>query len=113
MNLRHSIFSGLGLSVLLLCASFSAQAMPKTSPNLAPEKAMTKTSSSLGGPIILSQPDFFANSNGLVLPASINPTLDNGFAGQPIPSAADKSPTPLVGDPPRPTRGGIINIKTD
>jgi hypothetical protein len=113
MNLRYSIFSGIGLSAWLLCSISSAQAMPRTAPNQAPTKSIEKTSSSLGGPITLSQPDFFANTNGLVLPASVNPTLDNGLSGQPIPSAEDKSPTPLVGDPPRPTRGGIINIKTD
>ncbi len=109
MKLRHSIFSGLGLTALLLCTISSAQAAPKT----APIKTMAQTSSTLGGPITPSQPNFFANSNSLVLPASINSSLDNGFASQPIPSAAEKSPIPLVGDPPRPTRGGIINIKTN
>lgn len=113
MNLRHSIFSGFGLSVLLVCAIPSARATPKTALGQTPTKAMAKTSSILGGPITPSQPDFFADSNNLVFPTSVNLTLDNGLAGQPIPSAADKSPTPLVGDPPRPTRGGIINIKTD
>jgi hypothetical protein len=111
MNLHRSIFSGLGLSALLLCASSSAQAMPKNTPT--PIKEMAKPSLSLGGPITPSQPNFFANSNGPVLPASVNSSLGSGFASQPIPSAAEKSPIPLVGDPPRPTRGGIINIKTD
>ncbi len=113
MNLRHSIFSGFGFSVLLLCALSSAQATPKTAPDQAPTNAMAKTSSILGGPITPSQPDFFANTNNLLLPTSATSTLDNGLAGQSIPSADDKAPTPLVGDLPRPSRGGIINIKTD
>jgi hypothetical protein len=113
MKLRHSIFSGLGLSVLLLGSIASAQAIPKAVRGQASTNTMAKTASSLGGPITPSQPDFFANSNNLVLPTVVNSTLDNGLAGQPIPSADAKSPTPLVGDPPRPSRGGIINIKTD
>ena len=112
MKLRHSIFSGLGLSAVLLCSISSAQAVPKNIPAQNP-KPMAKVSSNLGGPITPSQPDFFANSNTPLLPASLNANLDNGFASQSVPSAEDKSPTPLVGDPPRPTRGGIINIKTD
>jgi hypothetical protein len=115
MNLYHSIFSGLGLSALLFCAVSSVQAMPKSMPKNTPTpiKAMAKPSLSLGGPITPSQPNFFGNSNGPVLPASVNSSLGSGFASQPIPSAAEKSPIPLVGDPPRPTRGGIINIKTN
>jgi hypothetical protein len=112
MKLRNAVFSGLGLSIVLVCAASSAQARPsKAVPHSS--QAMTKSSSSLGGPITPTQPDFFTIVNAPVLPASLNQSLDGGFASQPIPSAEEKTAVPLVGDPPRQSRGGIINIKTD
>jgi hypothetical protein len=117
MKLRQAVFSGFGLSMVLVCAMSSAQARPsKALPHssISPSpKAITNPSSSLGGPITPTQPDFFATINSPVLPESLNQSLDGGFANQPIPSAEEKTAVPLVGDPPRQSRGGIINIKTD
>jgi hypothetical protein len=111
MKLRNAVFSGIGLSMVLVCAA-SAQSRPsKAVPHSS--QAMTKSSSSLGGPITPTQPDFFTIVNAPVLPESLNQSLDAGFANQPIPSAEEKTVVPLVGDPPRQSRGGLINIKTD
>lgn len=114
MKLRQAVFSGFGLSMVLVCAMSSAQARPSKALSQSP-KAIAKpsSSSSLGGPITSTQPDFFATINSPVLPESLNQSLDGGFANQPIPSAEEKTAVPLVGDPPRQSRGGIINIKTD
>jgi hypothetical protein len=112
MKLRNAVLSGIGLSMALVCSTSSAQARPsKVLPHSS--GAMVKTSSSLGGPITPTQPDFFTTLNEPVLPASLNQSLDGGFANQAIPSAEEKTAVPLVGDPPRQSRGGIINIKTD
>jgi hypothetical protein len=112
MKLRKAVFSGIGLSMVLVCAASSAQA--QTSKAVShPSQAITKSSSSLGGPITVTQSDFFATINSPVLPESLNQSLDGGFANQPIPSAEEKTAVPLVGDPPPQSRGGIINIKTD
>jgi hypothetical protein len=115
MKLRHAVFSCLGLSMMLVCAVSSAQARPtKALPQHSPKAAISKPSSaSLGGPITPSQPDFFAIGNAPVSPTSLNPSLDGGFANQPKPSAEEKTAVPLVGDPPRQSRGGLINIKMD
>jgi hypothetical protein len=111
MKLRNAVFSSLGLSMVLVCAASDAQARPsKTVPH---SQAITQSSSSLGGPITPTQPDFFTIVNAPVLPESLNQSLDGDFANQPIPSAEEKTAVPLVGDPPRQSRGGIINIKTD
>jgi hypothetical protein len=112
MKLRQAVFSGFGLSMVLVCAISSAQARPSKALSQSP-KVIANPSSSLGGPITLTQPDFFATINSSVLPKSLNQSLDGGFANQPIPSAEEKTAVPLVGDPPRQSRGGIINIKMD
>jgi hypothetical protein len=113
MKLRHAVFSCLGLSMVLVCAASSAQARPTKALSQAPKAIAKPSSASLGGPITPSQPDFFAISNAPVLPNSLNQSLDGGFANQPKPSAEEKTAVPLVGDPPRQSRGGLINIKTD
>ena len=115
MKLRHAVFSCLGLSMVLVCAASSAQARPtKALPYQPPKAAIEKPSSaSLGGPITPSQPDFFTISNAPVSPNLLNQSLDGGFANQPKPSAEEKTAIPLVGDPPRQSRGGLINIKMD
>jgi hypothetical protein len=112
MKLRQAVSSGFGLSMVLVCAISSAQARPSKALSPSPQ-TITNPSSSLGGPITPTQPDFFATINSPVLPESLNQSLDGGFANQPIPSAEEKTAVPLVGDPPRQSRGGIINIKTD
>jgi hypothetical protein len=112
MKLRQAVFSGFGLSMVLVCTMSGAQARPSKALS-HPSKAITKPSSSLGGPITPTHPDFFATINSPVLPESLNQSLDGGFANQPIPSAEEKTAVPLVGDPPRQSRGGIINIKMD
>jgi hypothetical protein len=112
MNLTYTVFSSLGLSTLLVCVMSSAQARPNPSVS-QPSKPITKLSSSLGGPITPTQPDFFAGSNPSVPPASMNQTLDSGFKDQPVQARSDRPAAPMVDDPPRPTKGGIINIKTD
>ena len=119
MKLPQAVISGLGLSMVLVCAASSAQARPSKALTQSPkaiaahQKSAKPSSASLGGPITPSQPDFFATINSPVLPKSLNPSLDGSFANQPIPSAEEKTAVPLVGDPPRQSRGGIINIKTD
>jgi hypothetical protein len=111
MRLHKAVISCFGLSMVLVGAS-SAQARPSqaTSPS---SQAIAKSSSSLGGPITVTQQDFFTTVNPPVLPESLNQSLDGGFANQPIPSAEEKTAVPLVGDPPRQSRGGLINIKTN
>lgn len=112
MNLRNAVFAGLGLLSLLLGATFSAQAQSSTAV-AQPPLGGAKLSSSLGGPITPTQPNFFAESTAPVSPASLNQTLDGSFANQPIPASSSEPAAPLVDDPPRPSKGGIINIKTD
>lgn len=110
MKLRHAVFSGLGLSMVLVCVPGAYAKPSKATPHTP---AIQKSSSILGGPITVTQSDFFTTVNVPVVPASLNQSLDGGFANQPIPSAEEKTAVPLVGDPPRQSRGGIINIKTD
>lgn len=111
MNLRNTLVTGLGLSTLLLGYS-SAQAQTKLQVPQQPPKGMSKLSSSLGGPVTPTKPDFFQDSSATSTLPSLS--LDNDDANQQIlRSNADGPVVPMVGDPPRGGRGGIINIKTD
>jgi hypothetical protein len=112
MNLRNAVLTGLGLPILLF-GDMPTQAQTKL---LVPKPPSTgagasRVSSSLGGPITPTQPNFFDSSSTPLAPPSLS--LDNDFATR-SPSPASETPVaPIVGDPPRTSRGGIINIKTD
>jgi hypothetical protein len=112
MNLRNTLMTGLGLSTLLLGYP-SAQAQTKLQvPQQQPPKGMSKLSSSLGGPVTPTKPYFFEDSSATSTLPSLS--LDNDDADRQIRrSNADGPVVPMVGDPPRGSRGGIINIKTD
>ncbi|WP_404786175.1 hypothetical protein [Altericista sp. CCNU0014] len=115
MNLRHSASSGIGLLTLLFGFMPSTPAQTSLPVPLVPKqgqaKGIDKTSSGLGGPITPSHPNFFSDSAPPPAPAPLD--LDDDFAVQPLRTPSSAPVAPLVGDPPRTNRGGLINIETD
>jgi hypothetical protein len=111
MKLHKAICSCLGVSIVLVCAVSKAQAQSNQA--LPSAQGMTKPSSSLGGPITPTQPDFFEISNSPVPPSSLNQSLDGGFASEQVKGNPDRPAAPMIDDPPQISKGGIINIKTD
>ncbi len=111
MNLPNAILVGFGLSTLLLGNMPSVQAQARLIVPKPPSSSTSRVSSSLGGPITPSQPNFFENVSTPLTPPPLS--LENDNANQILRTTSDAPVVPMVGDPPRTSRGGIINIKTD
>lgn len=120
MNSLHRFISSFG-SVALFGIGFAGIAQAQSSSSqweqLQPWTAPSQTdekSSSLGGPITPTQPDFFAGNQSTEFSSS---TSDGSrtklFKVGPVQPTSNKPPAPLIGDPPRPRGGGLINVQTD
>jgi hypothetical protein len=107
MNVLKTLLPSLGIFAMLVCLPASAQ--HKSSPSSA---QLTGKSSSLGGPITPTQPDFFANSDSLSVFNSENDGQPKTISAGPLVQPVDRKPAPMVDDPPRPA-GGFFTVKTE
>jgi hypothetical protein len=110
MTFLKSLLPSVGIISILMCLPTAAQARPRTAPSEPPK--LMSPSSSLGGPITPTQPDFFSTqSNSLQLNTEGNnsqPIISAGSLVKPV----ERKPAPLVDDPPRPA-GGFLKIDLD
>jgi hypothetical protein len=108
MKVLKPLLPSLGIVAMLLCLPAFAQHKSQ-----APSAQMGK-SSSLGGPITPTQPNFFANSASLSVfnsegdgQSKTTKTISAGPLVRPV----DREPAPMVDDPPRPA-GGFFTFET-
>ena len=107
MNVLKPLVPSLGMIAMLVCLPASAER--KFSPSSAP---LTVKSSSLGGPITPTQPNFFANSDSLSVFNSENDGQLKTISAGPLVQPIDRKPAPMVDDPPHPA-GGFFTVKTE
>jgi hypothetical protein len=107
MKVLKALLPSVGIAALLLCLPASAQ--HKSS---IPSASLTGQSSSLGGPITPTQPDFFANSASLSIFNSETDGQPKTISAGPLVRPVDREPAPMVDDPPRPA-GGFFKIDTE
>jgi hypothetical protein len=103
------------LSVLALGITASAQAQTRPAPlwPVPADPSVLTPTSSLGGPITPTQPDFFAGESVAPLPsATLEVTSAKTLGLQPV-RRSSRPAAPFVDDPPRPSGGGFINVNTD
>lgn len=120
MNSLHRFISSLG-SVALLGIGFAGIAQAQSSPSQweqiqpwNPSPQTSEQSSTLGGPITPTQPDFFAgNQSTEFSPSASGGSRTKLFKVGPVQPTSNKPPAPMIGDPPHPRGGGLINVKTD
>jgi hypothetical protein len=116
MTLFNVALKGLGASVIVLMLAASSQAQT----NLLQSKTLKSPkplASALGGPITPSDPNLFLGANSALLqPITLeNATSEDGspLKAPPLLLGPPEPIAPLVDDPPRPSGGGLFNIKTD
>ncbi len=116
MTLFNVALRGFGASAIILMLASSSQA--QTNPLQPNSPKNTKPlASALGGPVTPSDPNLFLGANSFLLePVTLeNATAEDGspLKAPPLLLGPPEPIAPLVDDPPRPSGGGIFNIKTD
>lgn len=110
MKVFKTLLPSFGIAALLLCLPASAQ--HKHNKSSVPSAKVTGQSSSLGGPITPTQPDFFANSASLSIFNSETDGQPKTISAGPLVRPVDREPAPMVDDPPRPA-GGFFKVDTE
>jgi hypothetical protein len=109
-----SIFSGISSAVIVLFGLVNA-AQAQSAPNPVPlwgdpvEEPVSPPTSSLGGPIVVTQPVSFS-SEPVASPSALE--LDAKSLGLQVVRRSNRPAAPFVDDPPR-IGGGFINVQTD
>ncbi len=115
MTLFNVALRGLGASAIVLMLASSSQA--QTNPlQPKPIKSPKPLASTLGGPVTPSDPNLFLGANSSLLqPITVNATSEDGspLKAPPLLLGPPEPIAPLVDDPPRPSGGGLFNIKTE
>jgi hypothetical protein len=106
MKVLETLLPGLGIAALLLCLPASAQHKARI-----PSAQLMGKSSSLGGPITPTQPDFFYSPASLSIFNSESDGQPKTISAGPLVRPVDREPAPMVDDPPRPA-GGFIKVET-
>lgn len=107
MKFLQILLPSLGIATVLLCLPTSAQ-----NKSSLPSAQLMGKSSSLGGPITPTQPDFFANPENLSIFDSASDSSLKTISAGPLTRPVDREPAPMVDDPPRPA-GGFLIVETD
>jgi hypothetical protein len=107
MKVLKTLLPGLSIAALLLCLPASAQQKSRI-----PSAQPMEKSSSLGGPITPTQPNFFANSASLSVFNSESDGQPKTISAGPLVRPIDREPAPMVDDPPRPA-GGFLTFETE
>jgi hypothetical protein len=105
-SLLSGLLPGLGIATML-CLPANAQ-----SKSSVPSPQSMGKSSSLGGPITPTQPDFFSNPASLSIFSTESDSSLRTISAGPLTRPVDREPAPMVDDPPRPA-GGFLTFETD
>jgi hypothetical protein len=107
MKVLETLLPGLGIAVMLICLPAAAQHKSRI-----PSARLIGKSSSLGGPITPTQPNFFSKPASVSVFNSESEGQTKTISAGPLVRPVDREPAPMVDDPPRPA-GGFITFETE